>query len=276
MTYTLEEIEKSFLRAFPFPPVLYKVVSMIKEEAESLYKLGQEIAKDPVLSASVLARANSPFFGTRGKISDLPHAISLLGYNEVSMSVLRFIAKGVFDSSKEAQNSRLYFPEHIWRHSIKVAHICRILMRKHKIPFMLEGYMAGLMHDIGKNAIAISIRNRDEQKILDGLESGKKLYQLEKKVLGFSHAQCSFQILNQMNLSPDMLKMIRCHHQSMAIDFSNPSFVMALANVLSYFDNLERKDELDMLLVSQFGMVANDIPELDKIYIELKIDMEFI
>jgi putative nucleotidyltransferase with HDIG domain len=276
MNYTIEEIEKSFLRAFPFPPILYKVVSMIKDEAESLYKLGQEIAKDPVLSASVLFRANSPYFGTKGKICDLPHAISLLGYNEVSMTMLRYVAKGVFTNAKVGNESQLYSSEQIWLHSIKVAHICRILMRKHKVPLMLEGYMAGLMHDIGKNAIALNVTKEDEQEILDGMETGKKLYKMEQMVFGFNHAQCSFQILKQMNLSLDMLQMVRRHHNSMAIDFSDPSFILALANVLAYFNNLEKRDELDMMLVSQFGMVSADIPDVEKIFIELKIDLEFI
>ncbi|MCP4213590.1 MAG: HDOD domain-containing protein, partial [bacterium] len=109
MTYRIEEIEKAFLNAVPFPPILFKVMTVIKEEKVKLYKLGQEISKDPVMSAQILASINSPFYALKQKISDIPHALSLLGIEEVSAIIFRLVSKSM-SSGKAAMKSQLYSP----------------------------------------------------------------------------------------------------------------------------------------------------------------------
>jgi len=278
-TYSLEEVEKSFLKAFPFPTILFKVVSMVKEGKDSLYKLGQEISKDPVLSARTISLANSPYYGTKQKISDLPHAISLLGTDDVARLVMHFASEGVFSSMKASRSSQLYSPRHIWQHSVKVALINRILVRHHNMPFGLESYLAGLMHDIGKSAIGICIDQEDEKTIRVGMHKGEELFRMEQEVLGFDHAQCSFEILKKMNVSLDVLKMVRRHHEPMEKDYRMRSFNLALANVLATCEDPEDSTaiaDLDRRLTAQFKMRTSDVPDLLSIYRELNIDMEFI
>ncbi len=276
MSYRIEEVEQSFLNAFPFPPVLFKVVTMIKEEQEPLYKLGREIAKDPVLSAKILALVNSPFYAAKRKISDLPRAISMLGYNEVTAVVLRFVSREALAKAKAGKGSTLYRPRETWLHSVKVAHINRILVRRHNLPFLLEGYLAGLMHDIGKNAIAVRIQPADEKKILEGIRDGSGPLEMEEHVLGFNHVECGLRILKRMNISLDVLQMVRRHHDIMPIDFQHMNFILALSNVLAKYENKEDWEQLDNQLTVQFGMSCDDIDDLNKIYDELAIDMEFL
>lgn len=276
MAYKLEEVEKSFMNAFPFPPVLHKVASMIRGGGDSLYKLGQEISKDPVLSAKILSTANSPYYGTKQKVSDLPHAVSLLGFNEVSSVVLRFVAERSLFDSKHTPTSFFYLSRQIWLHSLKAAHICRILVRRANLPIILESYLAGLMHDIGKNAIGLCIEPRDEKILMAGVKNQTPLYEMEKSILGFDHTQCGFQILKRMNLSLDVLKMVRRHHDKMDPNFKDPDFLLALANILAYFEREEDLEERDRHLKAQFGIKSEHIKDLGKIYGELNIDLEFL
>lgn len=275
MAYKIEEVEKSFMNAFPFPPVLHKIAAMIKE-GESLFKLGQEIAKDHVLSAKILSTANSPYYGAKQKISDLPHAVSMLGFNEVSSVIARFVAeKSLFDS-KHTPTSFFYLSRQIWFHSLKVAHICRILVRRAKLPLTLEAYLAGLFHDVGKNAIGLCIESSDEKILMAGVKNQTPLTVMEKHILGFDHAQCGFQILKRMNLSLDILKMVRRHHDPMEPNFKDPDFLLALANVLSQFEHEKDLEERDRHLNAQFGIRSGHIKDLGKIYGELNIDLEFL
>ena len=274
--YSLEKTAQSFLKAFPFPPVLFKIVSMIKEDKEPLLKLGQEIAKDPVLSAKILSVVNSPYYATKQKVSDLPRAISLLGYDEVSTVIMRFVSREALAGSKAGQSSALYNPRQNWLHSVKTAHITRILLRRENLPLLLEGYLAGLMHDIGKNAIAVSIRPEDERKIARGLNKGVEPLKIEEFVLGFNHVQCGLEILKPMNVSLKVINMIGSHHNNMTPDFKQPEFLLALANLLSKFEEREDDTELDNHLNKRFSMNSADFIDLEKIYEELKIDMEFL
>ncbi|MCP5108226.1 MAG: HDOD domain-containing protein, partial [bacterium] len=272
--YNIEEIQEAFLKAAPFPPILFKVVIALKERKGSLYKLGQEIGKDPVLSAKVLSIANSPYYGVKQKISDLSHAITLLGLNDVSMLVMRFISKKSVADSGVGKNSVIYPPKQIWLHSVKVAHLSRILVRRHKLPFQPESYMAGLLHDIGKNAIAVRIQREDEKRILLKLRQGRDQLEAEKEVLGFDHVECGFHILKNMKMSLEVLQAVRRHHEKMVMDFNDVNFILALSNILADYDEEMNYDEMNAQLKEQFDITAMDIRNLEKLYDELKIDME--
>lgn len=239
-----------------------------------MYKLGQEIAKDPVLSAKVLSIANSPYYGVMQKISDLSHAITLLGLNDVSMVIMRFVSKKNMADSGVGKNSVIYPPKPIWLHSVKVAHLSRILVRRNKLPFQPESYMAGLLHDIGKNAISVRIERDDEKRILLKLRQGKDQLEAEKEVLGFDHVECGFQILKHMKMSLEVLQAVRRHHEKMVPDYNDVSFILALSNVLADYDEEKDYGEMNKQLKEQFDITAMDIRHLDKIYEELKVDME--
>ncbi|MCP4154926.1 MAG: HDOD domain-containing protein [bacterium] len=275
MPYSIEEIEKAFLKAVPFPPILYKVVSSIKEKKVPLYKLGQDIAKDPVMSAQILAAINSPYYALKQKISDIPHALSLLGFEDVSTIIFRLVSKSMSTGSKAALKSQLYSPQKNWLHTIKTAHLARILVRINNLPLLLESYLAGLMHDIGKNAIAVCIKREDEVKIIKAMYAQKGQIEAETEVLGFNHAQCGFQILKKMKISLDVLQAVFKHHDKMEADFSDMNFLLALANILSYFDeNEDEFDEMDQILQRRFGITRRDIPGLHSAFKELKLEME--
>lgn len=274
MAYSIEDIQQAFLNAAPFPPILYRVIGALKEKKGSLYKLGQEIGKDPVLSAKVLSIANSPYYGVKQKISDLSHAVTLLGLNDIAMLVMRFISKQALAESGVGKSSIIYPPKQIWLHSIKVAHLSRILVRRNKLPFQPESYMAGLLHDIGKNAIAIRIQREDEKRILLKLKQGKGILEAEKETLGFDHVECGFEILKHMKMSLEVLQAVRRHHEKMGTDFRDINFILALSNVLADYDEDKNYDEMDVQLSDQFGITSAGIPDLEKLYDELKIDLE--
>lgn len=275
MTYSIDDIEKAFLKAVPFPPVLYKVATAIKEKGNvPLFKLGQDIAKDPVISAQVLSTVNSPMFGIKQKISDIPHALSLLGLEEVSYIIFRLVSKSMSMGAKTALKSHLYSPKKNWLHTLKTAHLGRLLARQNNLPFQQECYLAGLMHDIGKNAIGVCIDKVDELKIIKEMYKQKEQVEAETVVLGFNHAKCGFQILKKMKLSLDILQAVSRHHDNMPADFMDMGFVLALSNILAYYDDAENYKELDELLFARFKITTDAMPYLDDIYKELEVEME--
>lgn len=274
MKYNIEDIQEAFLKAAPFPAILFKVVIALKEKGGSLYKLGQEIAKDPVLSAKVLSVANSPFYGVKQKISNLSHAITLLGLSDISMLIMRFVSKKSMADSGAGMQSIIYPPKQIWLHSVKVAHLSRIFVRRNKLPFQAESYMAGLLHDIGKNAIAVRIERDDEKRILLKLKQGRNQLEAEKEILGFDHVECGFHILKHMKMSLEVLQAVRRHHEKMIPDYNDVGFILALSNILVEYDEEMDYEAMNGQLKDQFDITGMDIRNLDKLYEELKIDME--
>ncbi len=63
----------------------------------------------------------------------------------------------------------------------------------------------------------------------------------------------------------------------MPVDLQDTNFILALANILAKFEKAGKRELLEKKLRRQFqGMSSKDIPGLEKVYDELKIDMEFM
>jgi HD-like signal output (HDOD) protein len=76
-----------------------EILEKIKNPDTSMHQLAEILATDPPLSAKVLNVVNSPFFGLPHKITNLPHAVNLLGeeslkYIALSFSLVQLFAKG--------------------------------------------------------------------------------------------------------------------------------------------------------------------------------------
>lgn len=68
------------LEEFPaLPGVALKILERIKDPEAPLCQLAEVLATDPPLSAKVLMVVNSPYFGLSRRITNLPHAVNLLG-----------------------------------------------------------------------------------------------------------------------------------------------------------------------------------------------------
>lgn len=268
----IEKLVETFLKSTPFSPMIFKIISAMKDKKKSLFKFGNEIAKDPVLTAKILAVANSAQFSVKQKVSDLPFAISLLGFDLVSVVILRSLKSKI----NHKKNTTVYSNRELWLHSLKVAHLCRIFARNDKQANSLEYYIAGLLHDIGKTAILVYINDSDLQKIEMLVKSGSDLYIAENSVLGCNHVEIGFSILKKMNLQADILKAVLSHHKKMEKNFYDISFILALSNELSKHADFVENEDLEDKLLFQFNITSDEIPSIEKIYSELKIDLEYL
>ena len=101
---------------------------------------------DPATSAKLLRLVNSPYFGIPGGVSDVARAIPFVGFNTLyqlvlSISVLETLGAG-FDVRT------------LWVHSLTVATAARELAAEIRFSDPGSCFTAGLLHDMGKIALA--------------------------------------------------------------------------------------------------------------------------
>jgi HD-like signal output (HDOD) protein len=90
-------------------------------------ELAEFIMREPVLTAKVLARVNSPFYALRSPIVSVQHAITFLGMNAVRDMALRFMLEDAFhtdDAGIHALCGR------IWDSATIAAELCVLLSQK--------------------------------------------------------------------------------------------------------------------------------------------------
>ena len=153
MTVEQASNETTRLRAFDSLPTLPVVAMQIGEVVHSKNASVQRVADvlrgDPATSAKLLRLVNSPYFGIPGGVSDVARAIPFVGFNTLyqlvlSISVLETLRVGATGLD----------PRALWTHSLTVAVAARELAQEVRFSDPGACFTAGLLHDMGKIALA--------------------------------------------------------------------------------------------------------------------------
>lgn len=171
----------------PVLPDVYQRITALDQDPESTTRQWADaILMDPLAQAQVIRRARSPLYGFRGEISDVQRAVVLLGRDTVKQVV---VAGALKRAIEEVGSADEFDVETYWLHSVAVANVARLLhfrldqtawtqedkktfegfglepaaldlLQEYRFDrhFAQEGrtdpFVAGMMHDIGKAAMA--------------------------------------------------------------------------------------------------------------------------
>ena len=131
------------------PAVIPQLMNSLRDESQSNQGLADRIAKDPNLVAEVLRLANSSAARASEPVSDLAQAVSRLGTQGLRRAIAKVVLKPIFDAQPDTLSGRA--APRLWLHSeAKAAECLRLAVAVGLDSF--EGYLAGLMHNIGWTA----------------------------------------------------------------------------------------------------------------------------
>jgi putative nucleotidyltransferase with HDIG domain len=128
------------------PVVALQIGEVIHSKNVSVKQIAAILETDPSTSAKLLRLVNSPYFGIPGGVSDVARAIPFVGFNTLYQLVLGVSVLEALDVPGGARS--------LWLHSLTVATAARELAEELKCPDVGACFTAGLLHDMGKIAIA--------------------------------------------------------------------------------------------------------------------------
>ncbi len=131
------------------PIVALQLGEVVHSRNVSTQQVAEILRTDPAISAKLLRLVNSPYFGIPGGVADVGRAIPFVGFNTLYQLVLSI---GVLDTL--ASPSGPFDPRAMWTHSLLVATAARELANEVKFPDPGACFTAGLLHDMGKIALA--------------------------------------------------------------------------------------------------------------------------
>ncbi|PIE02929.1 MAG: hypothetical protein CSA81_04250 [Acidobacteria bacterium] len=190
------------------PDMAHKILQIADDPNVSIVRLAEEIQKDAAITVRVLEVVNSSFYALRQEVTSVQQAITLLGVQHVRNLVMTLIVINRFRDTPDA----LLRLSDFWNHSLGVALISQVFAKKMGYKKHAELYLAGLLHDIGKLVLQ-AYYPEDLQHVKQYLdEHGGSMYDAEKAVLGFSHADLGAGMAQKWKL-PQILQMgIQYHH----------------------------------------------------------------
>ena len=197
------------------PEVIQKVVSLVQDERTSARDLGNLISYDQAISSRLLKVANSAYYGFSRKVSTIQHAIVVVGFEEVKSLSLSIT---VFDSVKGTNYDSFLTQDEFWKHSAGCSLAARIICKKLGRIDAEIAFTASLLHDIGK-LILDNFFSREYKMVLEKAQGdGVTLVEIEKELLGFTHADVGMWLCHRWKLPPSLASSIGYHHQVEEVD----------------------------------------------------------
>lgn len=209
-----EKIKSLVERMPPLPslPAVYnEVIRELNDASGSAEKVAEILSKDLSLTARLLQTVNSAFYGQSRRITHVGEAVVVLGTEAVRGMVLGLQTYQHFEKMKP-------FPfaiDRLWAHSMAVAERARriALLQTRQPELADEAFTAGLMHDIGVLVLAASLP-KEYRELWQKLEARKQpLWQVEKEILGASHADVGAYLLARWGLPITLVEAVAYHHE---------------------------------------------------------------
>ncbi len=132
------------------PVVALKLGEVLHARRSSVHDVAALLGSDPSLCAKLLRLVNSAYFGIPGGVTDVAKAIPFVGFNTIYQLVL---SVSVLDTLKTPSGGT-FDARPLWLHSLAVASTAQVLAEQtgHADPGGM--FTAGLLHDMGKIALA--------------------------------------------------------------------------------------------------------------------------
>jgi HD-like signal output (HDOD) protein len=200
---TLDQLAERCGQLYSLPGVAMQVLQLTRNPHVDTRALKECIENDPAISSRILRVVNSSLFGLTREVSDLNQALALLGIKPLKLLVLGFsLPSGLF-LDVEAKTLLWY-----WKHTLTKAVAGRELShRLWRIPGD-ETFLAGLFQDLGVLVLFQQL-GQPYARFLDRAVSHRlDLGAIQRRVLGFSHAELSARLLKQWNFPESLCEII--------------------------------------------------------------------
>ena len=165
------------------PQVAKQLIELMESPSPDVEEIVQILSRDSALTAKILQLANSSFFPYKYKVTTLPKAAILIGYNGILATALSFtLLQHLRKEGTEGLDLELF-----WRRSLLTASACRAIGEVCQQKDVEELFLVGLIQDIGMLAL---------DRLMPDLYASEALNQLvhadvvvhERQILGVDHA----------------------------------------------------------------------------------------
>ncbi len=190
------------------PTVAMEILRLIQSDDVSVGQIASLVQQDPALTSKLLRMVNSPLFGMTREVASVQQAMVVLGLRTVKVLVLSFSLVDVLQEDK----SGAFDYETYWRRSLTTAAAARLIAKNVTPRLAEEAFVSGLLADLGMLGAWRCARDL-YQPVLDAWgPRDRTLPEIERDMLGVSHAGMSRQLLITWGLPATLCDAVGAHH----------------------------------------------------------------
>jgi HD-like signal output (HDOD) protein len=190
------------------PAIFQQFTDKLDDPSAKAEDFAEIISSDPSLTAKLLKIVNSAYYSFTASITDVTHAITIVGLTELRELVLAVSVVEFFDDLP----NQIVNMKSFWQHSVLTGLLARELQNTAAFRSKQSMFTAGMLHDIG----SLVFYNRLPEIARSVLEISDRektpRYLVERSNLGFDHANIGGELVRHWGLPGFLIEVIDCHH----------------------------------------------------------------
>jgi HD-like signal output (HDOD) protein len=219
---------------FVLPEAVIKVRQLIDDDATSMDDIAEVINYDPAIMSQVLKISNSALYKFPNTITTVTKAIQVIGTRSIYDLVLAY---GVANAFKHIDPDVVDL-EKFWEQSVSCALLCKFLAEEVGLKEPEKLFVCGLLHNLGE--LVLVKLNPEEAKKCVSISTENTPLMLQKKHLGFSYTDISFELLKLWGIPLDIAHIVSKTHVSEYTARSKEDKIIQLAYLLA-LNNVNRE-----------------------------------
>ncbi len=229
-----------------FPDAAMNVLSLLRDASASGDTIAAEIELDPNMHIQVLRVVNSAAYGLSTEVTNVQHAVALLGNAQIEALVTALAVASTVPTGESAGFDISRF----WRVACERGAVARALASGARLRGGGDAFTSGLLQDVGLPVLAEVkgsefvdlyhryLENRDDD-----------LIAMEREAFGIDHAEVGGMVAQAWGLPETLVTTIRDHH--LPVDIDSPHLVAHLVSVLEGADDRHALTEKTVALLGK-------------------------
>lgn len=221
----IEKFKKGHIELPVMPEVVHQTQEIINKPGSNVNDLSQVVEKDVVVSAKLIAIANSPKYLGMDKVDNVRQAVARLGFKETQALILALANRGFYRSKNRQLRTMM---DKLRLHSLACAYGASQLAAKSGFKETEKYFLLGLIHNIGSVLLIwllaeIALQN-EALKMEDVVLEVQKL-----------HSAFGAVLLERWKFPEDMITVVKMHEgPNFPPDTPPEVLIINLANSLAF------------------------------------------
>jgi len=240
------------------PHVLNEILEACQSESAGLDRLANIIRHDGVLTAKLIATANSANYFQNQRVNSIDRALLLIGTEHTKTIAVTAAVQQYLATFNAYQTEYL---KTFWTVSLRCALLARTFAKLIHYARPEQAYLTGLLHNIGELALRSNFPSEFKQ--IDQPQSAEEdtIISRENKIIGTNHCEFGAWLLERWGMEEFAAAAIQYHHDPlpMLLDAHPLVKIIYLASHLGDIDNYS--NQTGFAAARQLFGLNNDLTE---------------
>lgn len=239
-----------------FPTVVMNALGTLRDPQSVIKEIADQIQMDPGMNIKILRLVNSAAFGLVTKVSNLHHAVTILGRSRLESMLLSYAVANNIPPKLDCMGISRF-----WLAAAKRACLAKHIALHLHAATQAESFTAGLLQDMAIPLIS-QVKGTVYKDLIEKWHTDKyaDIDVMEREQFGYDHPSIGALVAEAWDLPDYLIQAIAGHHDLSEQSSAEPA--VRLVSFIRYFDVGDGTERLIEFAEENFNIGTNMMQEL--------------